>query len=281
MDCSDLLHIGEDGFNKGFEDIFDGKGYTLSNLPLKISDKYIGIFGSISKTGIVKNLHAKACNAKDTKATEKVRYAGVIAGSNLGIISDCSVENCTLTSTQNTYIGGIIGSSQNMIANCYVQNSVLKSSFPTGGITGINSGDILNCFSAYNQINSNGSNGGGISGNAQTSLNTYKNCYIYSVSLKNNSKHGLIIGHAQLATITHCFYPSSNDMDLIGQGSLTNNVSNNFTYTSDFTETESGTPIYELLNQWIDTEAPTLYPDFTFTRWTDGGSTLPAVFIKE
>lgn len=98
---------------------------------------------------------------------------------------------------------------------------------------------------------------------------------------KNNSKHGLIIGHAQLATITHCFYSSSNTINLIGDGNSTNKVSGNFTYNTDFTETESGTPIYELLNQWIDTEAPTLYPDFTFTRWTDGGSNLPAVFIKE
>lgn len=281
VDCSDLLHIGKD--KNGFGDIFDGQGYTLSNLPLKISDKYIGVFGYINKNGIVKNLHAKACNAKDTKETEKIRYAGVIAGSNLGIILDCSVDNCSLTVTQKTtHMGGIAGSSQNMIANCYVQNSVLDSYDSVGGISGYNSGDILNCFSAYNRINSRSNYGGGICGRTETSTpNTYKNCYIHSVTLRNNSKHGLIIGEARLATVTHCFYPFSNNINLTGNYNSENKVSGNFTYNTDFTETESGTPIYELLNQWIDTEAPTLYPDFTFTRWTDGGSNLPAVFIKE
>jgi hypothetical protein len=37
-------------------------------------------------------------------------------------------------------------------------------------------------------------------------------------------------------------------------------------------------PIYRLLNQWIDETAPTLYPGYPFTRWTDGGENLPAVF---
>lgn len=40
-------------------------------------------------------------------------------------------------------------------------------------------------------------------------------------------------------------------------------------------------PIYQLLNQWIDETAPTLYPDYTFTRWTDGGESLPAIFITD
>lgn len=278
VDCSDLLHIGKD--NSGFGDIFDGQGYTLSNLPLKVSGKYLGIFGSINKTGIVKNLHAKACYAN---IKENINLAGVIAGSNLGIILDCSVDNCSLTVTQKTtHMGGIAGSSQNMIANCYVQNSVLDSYDSVGGISGYNSGDILNCFSAYNRINSRSNYGGGICGRTETSTpNTYKNCYIHSVTLRNNSKHGLIIGEARLATVTHCFYPFSNNINLTGNYNSKNNVSGNFTYNTDFTETESGTPIYELLNQWIDTEASTLYPDFTFTRWTDGGSNLPAVFIKE
>lgn len=40
-------------------------------------------------------------------------------------------------------------------------------------------------------------------------------------------------------------------------------------------------PIYQLLNQWINETAPTLYPGYLFTRWTDGGENFPAVFISE
>lgn len=59
-----------------------------------------------------------------------------------------------------------------------------------------------------------------------------------------------------------------------------NQLSKNAQYTGTFMNKED-IPIYRLLNQWIDETAPTLYPGYPFTRWTDGGENLPAVFISE
>lgn len=59
-----------------------------------------------------------------------------------------------------------------------------------------------------------------------------------------------------------------------------NQLSKNAQYTGTFMNKED-ISIYRLLNQWIDETAPTLYPGYPFTRWTDGGENLPAVFISE
>ena len=65
-----------------------------------------------------------------------------------------------------------------------------------------------------------------------------------------------------------------------GKNDSGNQLSKNAQYTGTFMNKEN-IPIYQLLNQWINETAPTLYPGYLFTRWTDGGENLPAVFISE
>lgn len=278
VNCSMLEHIGNN--NNHFNDIFDGQGHTISNLTLKSASMTTGIFGHVGSTGIVKDLHVKSCNATITGSSSS--GAGVIAGINLGVILNCSVEDCTLTSTQNILLGGIAGSSQNAIINCQVQNSVLYSPNSTGGIAGNSSGIVLNCFSAYNKIETKSNYGGGISGISISAPTTFSNCYVHDNTLKQSNSYGLIAGAAKSSTITHCYYYSSKTMGLTGSNANTskNELSDNISYKSNFTDTANGIPIYELLNQWIDTKAPTLYPDITFLRWDkDEENNLPAIFI--
>ena len=66
-------------------------------------------------------------------------------------------------------------------------------------------------------------------------------------------------------------------IDDIGKNDSGNQLSKNAQYTGTFMNKED-ISIYRLLNQWIDETAPTLYPGYPFTRWTDGGENLPAVF---
>lgn len=278
VNCSKLEHIGNT--SRYFNDIFDGQGYTISNLTLKSAYSTTGIFGHVGKTGVIKNLHAKSCGATITGSSSS--GAGVIAGLSLGTILNCSVENCTLTSAQGLPLGGIVGASQNAIINCQVQNSVLNSLNSTGGIAGSSSGVVLNCFSVYNKIESDDSYYGGICGMSINNPTIISNCYIYSLSLKKKSYCGLIVGAAKSSTITHCYYTSSGTIGLTGSNKDTSNnkLSDNISYNSNFTDTANGIPIYELLNQWIDTEAPTLYPDITFLRWEkDEENNLPAIFM--
>ena len=284
VDCSKLEHVGKNS-NRRFENIFDGQGHTISNLTLITSDGFTGIFGYIGDNGIVKNLHASSCNATIPADASSKTGVGVIAGSNSGIITDCFVEDCTIKSALGTVLGGIAGSSKGTIINCEVCNSTLQSNSSTGGIVGnSDNGTIFNCFSAKNTIKA-GKNGygGGISGASTNSPTTIHNCYTYDITLTKNLSHGLIIGTAKSSTITHCYYLYSTYWKMIGpnSASINNETSNNASYDFNFIDAINGMPIYELLNQWIETEAPTLYPEFTFTRWTDGGGNLPAVFIKE
>lgn len=280
VDCSKLEHIGKQA-TRSFNNIFDGQGHFISNIPLATSYGVTGIFGYIGDNGIVKNLHAKSCNATISANVSSKTGVGVIAGSNSGIITDCLVEDCTIKSALSTVLGGIAGSSLNTIINCEVRNSTFQSINSTGGIVGNSSGTVLNCFSVNNSIKSSSYYGGGICGASTTSPTTIHNCYTYDITLNQNQSHGFIIGSAKSSTITHCYYPNHTYWKMIGpnSASINNETSNNASYDSNFIDDTNGMPVYELLNQWIETEAPTLYPEFTFTRWTEGGN-LPAVFIK-
>ena len=277
VDCTNLEQI-KDRSSK-FKDIFDGKGHTISNFTPKTQNGTTGLFGVIDAVGIVKNLRLKSCNTTITK--DCGTGAGILVGACYGTLTNCSVEDSNIESTTKSIImGGLVGELRGgRITDCLVKHTNIFTITVGGGITGSSYGTILNCFSANNHIKGK-DNSGGISGKSNTGLSTsIVNCYVYANTFLT-AKSGLFFGVATASTVKQCFYfPQS---ALIGSGtSSTNNmVPENSLYNSDFTD-ESNIPIHQLLNQWIDEKAPKLYPDYTFTRWTDGGESLPAVFVTE
>lgn len=277
VDCTKLEQI-KDRSSK-FKDIFNGQGHTISNLTPKTQNGTTGLFGVIDAVGIVKNLHLKSCNTTITK--DCGTGAGILVGACYGTLTNCSVEDSSIESTTKSItMGGLVGELRGGgIINCLVQHTNISTITVGGGITGSSYGTILNCFSANNYIKGKDNNGG-ISGKSNNGLSTtIVNCYVYTNTFLT-AKSGLFFGVATISTVKQCFYfPQS---ALIGSGtSSTNNmVSENSLYNSDFTD-ENNIPIHQLLNQWIDETAPTLYPDLNFTRWTDGKENLPAVFVLE
>lgn len=275
VDCSKLEQIKE---NDKFNDIFDGEGHTILHLAPKTQWGTTGLFAKIGISGILKNIHIKSCNSRFDKSPSSKQGAGILAGINYGIITNCSVENGVLNSTeQSTPTGGIVGYSYGDIINCSTTDMTIKGKDNfCGGIVGVSQGNIINCFSANNNIAGTGSNGG-ISGESIPNPTTaIYNCYVYALQIKK-LKGGLFYGTATNSTVIHCFYPSAS-FALIGSGS-NNQATNNQIFQSDFTY--DSTPIYQLLNEWINSQAPILYPNFTFTHWTDGGNDLPAIFLKQ
>lgn len=280
VDCSQLEHVGGQNNTRNFEDIFDGKGHTISNLTPKSFYGTTGLFGVAGSNSKIKNIHLKACNVTLTPKNGSKSGTAMLAGINHGIISNCSLEESSINSTaQSTPTGGLVGHSYGTIINCFVQGTTLKSgSSSCGGITGYSQGNIINCFSANNSITSTKTNSGGISGrSADASSTNISNCYVYALKVRKTNG-GLFYGEAENSIINHCFYSPTTGTtyasNLIGSSS-NNQILNTVLFINN------STPIYELLNEWIVSEAPALYPEFTFTPWTTDNEELPAVFTRE
>lgn len=291
VNCTDLKQIGYTKTDSYFSDIFDGQEHTLSNMPLKPYQATTGVFGAISSTGTVKNLRVKFSNIQIEKKSNSTKSGlGILVGVNNGHLYNCSIEHCSILfkdTEQGTNIGGLAGSSSGTIINCSVQNTNITNTTKErtiyiGGIAGAGNGAILNSFSANNLLKTTGTSNyvGGICGYSSTSSTlTINNCYVHinDEYLTPKKQSANFIGNANNVKIgnSYCY---KNGYSNIKTGAKNSASIQN--YAEGFS-TSSGIPCLYLLNQWIDETAPTLYPDYTFTRWTDGGESLPAVFVTE
>jgi len=288
VNCTALEQIGYTQTNHYFSQTFDGQGHTLSNIPIKSGYGSTGVFGATSATGIVRNLHIKSSNVAITSKTNSTQQGtGILVGRNGGKILNCSVKDCQITanpaqSNQSAHTGGIAGNSPGEIINCFVTNTRISydssskiAANPAGGICGLSQGPVLNCYSANNSIKNKGSYNGGICGETLSGAHI-ENCYVYSI--EQITTKGLLAGIADNSSFIHNFYDDTTT-GLIGKNNGNNRLSGNIKYTNTFTD-EKGMPVCLLLNEWIDQTAPDLYPDYTFTRWTEEGESLPAVFVS-
>lgn len=288
VDCAELEQIGYAKTDSYFSDIFDGRGYTLSNMQLKPYWGTTGVFGAISTNGIIKNLHVKSCNVNITKQSDSTQKGtSILVGNNKGMVTNCSVEDCQITVKEATdkkhsaYTGGLAGTSTGQIINCYVKGINIDypkaqkiGANPAGALVGSAQGLILNCYSANNIVKNRGSYNGGICGKASNAAHI-ENCYVYGID--QVATKGLFAGEAENSLFIHNLSYNTT-VKLIGKGDI-KQLSKSLQYTNTFTDA-SNIPVYQLLNQWINDVAPTSYPDFTFTPWTSGGKDLPAIFIE-
>ena len=147
--------------NRIFMGVFDGNDKVISNLNYTDSDltDYMGLFGIIGNTGIVKNLGVLNVHFSTTGIS-----VGGIAANNRG-----SVLNC--------YTTGIISCLTTMLGD------PLLISIYIGGIVGDNEGSVSNCFSSCTikaTINNSGhaySYAGGVVGNNRGSGSSVSACY--------------------------------------------------------------------------------------------------------
>jgi hypothetical protein len=172
IDASDTVNWND---GKGFEPIgtqstpftgkFDGKGYKITRLYIKrISSDYIGLFGKIGSSGIVKNVGI------DNAIVFGVSDVGVLIGVNKGMVSNCyskalvfgcnyiggligSNEEGTVSDSfaiceiiGGTVIGGLIGANEGTISDCYSIGSV-SGALIVGSLIGDNTGTVSDCYS--------------------------------------------------------------------------------------------------------------------------------------
>ena len=256
--CKKLNPIGGYNSKRPFTCIFDGKEHTISNLKLKASSGYTGLFGKITATAIIKNLTLNNCYSSTISSSSKTG-SGILVGYNEeGTITNCHIKNSSLENEDNTYLGGITGLNKGMIINCSTTNttficSKLGTSGPIAGRSEM--GNILNSYSSSNSTKGDNKYKGGICGYSVNS--TITNCYVFS----NNNVEGHIIGIGENSTISDSFYDSTPTIGYNTNCTRTNNKK----YNTDFTTTinDSIIPIYILLNKWVEEQNSNIFKIWT------------------
>lgn len=135
-----------------FDGHFDGNGHTISNLEIKTSDVYSGIFGYIGKGASVEDLNISNISLSSTLG--RYLYLGALAGCNQGEIKNVHATNVTIshlgTATTRQYIGGLVGVNCYKISNSSVDNvtMTLRSRLQStvGGFVGSNGGVVQNAL---------------------------------------------------------------------------------------------------------------------------------------
>jgi hypothetical protein len=220
---ADWVPIGD--YGNPFVGVFDGQGYTISNLTITEDDyKENGLFG-YSRNATIKNV-----GMVDTCIDVSSSYisdAGGIVGCAEVYSSSLAIENCYNTGniSADSHAGGIAGrihddysdsNSSLTIKNCYNTGDVsLPSSYYAGGIAGHVSASSVTIENCYNTgyVSSYRSHLylGGIVGGAAGDFLTIENCYNAGdiLSESSHSTAGGIVGYAVGAfdsvTIENCY----------------------------------------------------------------------------
>ena len=152
----------------GFGGVFDGGGYSISNLYVTVSDKDAGLFGS--SYGTIRDLEIASGRVCISGLAKTTSCAGGIAGSSSGLIENCinraeiyAKDNDGTTATgKELFLGGIVGvagttlngKTVSTVTGCVNYGSVSNygRSFPSavafGGIAGYLSGGLFGGYSA-------------------------------------------------------------------------------------------------------------------------------------
>lgn len=179
-----------------FSGVFDGKGYTISNL-----------FALGTDGGLFKNNSGTIKNLKIIIADDGLSGNAGIVNYNFadGIISNCSVEG-NIIAGNFKYVGGICGENDGVISKCKFDGNIDALYSVTdyvGGICGYNYGNntahINNCYFT-GKISSEASYKGGICGHNYS--NRITNCY----SVPDFNSDGYGIAYNSDGNITNSYY---------------------------------------------------------------------------
>ena len=151
----DLSNYADFAPIENFAGILDGAQYTISNLKINKSGiASIGLFGSITGTGVVKDL---TINGAEVFGGTN---SGVIAGTNAGEINNVNVSGYVECDANNC--GGITGNNTGLITGSVYSGHVAALGVG-GALAGISSG-VINASSTSGTISCTASNCGGLVG---------------------------------------------------------------------------------------------------------------------
>jgi filamentous hemagglutinin family protein len=137
---------------------FSGLGRTISNLTINSGlGGDAGLFSQIEVGAEVSDLNLKNFNVAVTSASGN---AGVLGGTNLGIVQDVNVimSQVTFNGSSNSAIGGLVGRNEGIILRSNASGTVAvgpgTTSIQAGGLVGWNAGSITQSFALGNVTSS-------------------------------------------------------------------------------------------------------------------------------
>ena len=216
---------------KSFTGTFDGAGHTISGLYLNSNsiggaDRGAGLFTSVGKGGMVRNLTVKAEIAPPRLKRSSI--GGVVGVNNGGTISSCT-GSVVVNGDAGFHVGGVVGAnSGGTISRC--TGSVVvngNADFSVGGIVGSNeSGTIENCCNtgSIDVTGSSTDSANGISGIVGTNNGTVENCEnTGKVTVGGKGVIGGIVGRANGSSkVSNCC--NSGDISANMDGSITGGI---------------------------------------------------------
>lgn len=253
-----------------FNDIFDGKGYSINNLDVYVSTRGKAIFGYVGDTATIKNLSI---------INSTLTLSGKLEGSllcyrNYGLIDNCSIDSCTMNTPNDNGSSLVSLYLYGTIANTRVNNCTIKCGDRSGcGIfTKLLYGKIINSFAANNLVTYNSADLGVFALTAYTG-SRISNCYVKSSSEQTKKIYQLANTLSTNTISSNCFisalFPAC-------YGSTSNSYS---IFDEYFKVKSNGIDVVMLLNQWIDNNQG-LYPNFHFKRWQRYTDEIPAIHIQ-
>jgi hypothetical protein len=168
-----------------FQSVFDGDGYTISNLTITGDVPEAGLFGRTRSPAVVRDINLTNVNIDVSPSSTAAGYgyalAGGIVGFSYGTVSGCVINGRVITTgTVSTTAGGVVGTNHEpgTVLNCTSNVDVSSRSSTTtaaGGIAGMNTGGVVSsCTSTGDVFVSDSPNFtvGGIVGSLQDSVVT-------------------------------------------------------------------------------------------------------------
>ena len=174
---------------------FDGNGKTITGLTINSSSRYVGMFGYFD--GTVKDLKLEnvditssrsiqpagsvgavagyikssssitGCSVSGNIVIEGASQAGGVVGENYGSVSQCQVNELTITgpsSGNSIYLGGVVGSNSKTVDDCQVENLTITGGSNVGGMAGQSSSSssapITGCSVKNSSVTGRSSSGG-------------------------------------------------------------------------------------------------------------------------
>ena len=228
------------GGNDLFMGVFNGRGYTISNLYIHRNTPFIGLFGYVG--GEIRNVGLVNPNVTSTRQANAT--VGCLAGAASRIeISNCYVSGGTLSTGNGSSVGGLVGRhTLGTIRSCYVSNTISAggNSANVGGLIGEQaSTTIIACYvSNGTSTGDDSANVGGLVG--QLNGGTIRACYVSNQTTTgdNSANIGGLLGNHRIGAIIAC-YAGGKDYDHLK--GFTNTVfSSSITITDSYHQLESG-----------------------------------------
>ena len=222
--AGNFLPIGDNTTNSGssrFTATFDGNGHTIINLNIQRDQDYVGLFGYVGSSGMIRNIGLVDNTSTYTGTSDNFTYVGGLVGRNDGgtIIASYSTGNVDGGTGNTDRVGGLVGRNDGTITASYSTGDAdggTGDSDVVGGLVGRN--DRGTITASYSTGDADGGTGGldfvgglvGVNSNGGTITASYSTGDADG-GTGNTDVVGGLVGSNALGTITASY--STGDAD--------------------------------------------------------------------